>query len=369
MEAEPQASSSDAARSRSTSPAREIGSFKAYLSVWILLAIVAGLAVGTWAPWAFGWLQAFEVGSVNLAVAVLVWGMIFPTMVEVDFSQLGRTAGWGRGLALTLTANWLVKPFTMAALGTLFLAGIFAPWVAPEDARGYIAGLILLGAAPCTGMVFVWSRLTGGDATFTVVQVSINDLVLLVAFAPLVALLLGVADVPVPWSTLVLATGLFVVLPLVAGALVRRRLLARGGPDAVARFAERSSPLTTYGLLLLVAVLFGLQAESVLGDPLAVALIAVPVTLQAYLIFALAYGGAWAWRLPSSIAAPAALIGTSNFFELAVAVAIGLFGIHSAAALATVVGVLVEVPVMLTLVGFVNGMRRRVDDRAAAVST
>ena len=351
----------------SGSPARQIGAFKAYLPVWIFLSIVGGLAVGSVAPWVFSWLRAFEIGSVNLAIAGLVWLMIFPTMVKVDFSQLGRAAGWGKGLTLTLAINWLVKPFSMAALGTFFLAGLFSPWIAPEDAKGYLAGLILIGAAPCTGMVLVWSRLAGGDATFTVVQVSINNLVLVLAFAPLVAVLLGVADVPIPWTTLSLATAVFVVLPLAAGLGVRRRLLASGGDAAVQRFASSAAPFTSYGLLALVAVLFGLQAESVLSDPWAVALIAIPVTLQAYLVFALAYGWAWAWKLPSEVAAPAALIGTSNFFELAIAVAIGLFGIRSAAALATVVGVLVEVPVMLTLVRVALSLRGRIDARAAAV--
>lgn len=346
--------------------ASEIGAFKAHLALWVFLSIVAGLVIGTSAPWVFDWLRAFEVGSVNLAIASLVWLMIFPTMVEVDFSQLGSAAGWTRGLVLTLTTNWLVKPFTMAALAALFVGILFAPWIPEAEAKGYIAGLILLGAAPCTGMVFVWSRLTGGDAAFTVVQVSINDLVLLVAFAPLVALLLGVADVSIPWATLVLATAVFVVLPLAAGYLARTYLLRAGGPEAVDRFAARFSPLTSVGLLLLVMVLFGLQAESVLGQPLAVGLIAVPVIVQAYSIFAIAYGWAWAWRLPASIAAPAALIGTSNFFELAVAVAIALFGIDSPAALATVVGVLVEVPVMLTLVRFANASRERIDARAAS---
>ncbi|MFK7896512.1 MAG: ACR3 family arsenite efflux transporter [Myxococcota bacterium] len=347
-------------------PAEEMGTFTKYLSVWVVLSILAGLVIGKLAPWAFSWLQAFEIGSVNLAIAVLVWLMIFPTMVKVDFSKLRETGGWGKGLAVTLTTNWLIKPFSMAALGTLFLTGIFAPWIDPGEAKGYIAGLVLLGAAPCTGMVFVWSRLTGGDPTFTVVQVSINDLILLVAFAPLVAILLGVADVQIPWTTLLLATAVFVVMPLVAGYGVRRILLARGGEPAVNGFADRFAPLTSYGLLLLVIVLFGLQAEAVLGNPLAVALIAVPITLQAYLIFAVAYGWAWVWRMPTAIAAPAALIGTSNFFELAVAVAIGLFGIDSPAALATVVGVLVEVPVMLTLVRIANASRERLDARAAA---
>lgn len=342
-----------------------IGAFKAYLALWVFLAIVLGLLTGSLAPALFDALRAFEVGSVNLAIAVLVWLMIFPTMVKVDFSQLGRASSWGKGLAVTLSVNWIIKPLSMAALGALFLSVVFAPWIAPEDARGYIAGLILLGAAPCTGMVFVWSRLTGGDSTFTVMQVSINDLVLIVAFAPLVALLLGISDISVPWTTVALATFVFVVAPLASGVAVRRMLLRRGGRARVERFAARFSPITSWGLLLLVMVLFGLQAKAVLENPLAVALIAVPVTLQAYLIFAVAYGWAFAWRLPSRIAAPAALIGTSNFFELAVAVAIGLFGVDSPAALATVVGVLVEVPVMLTLVRIANASRERIDLRAA----
>jgi ACR3 family arsenite transporter len=346
-------------------PSAEMGTFTTYLSLWVFLAIVAGLVVGGVAPWAFAWLRVFEVGSVNLAIAVLVWFMIFPTMVKVDFSRLGSASGWGKGLALTLTTNWLIKPFTMTAFATVFLAGFFAPWIPPEEARGYIAGLILLGAAPCTGMVFVWSRLTDGDPVFTVVQVSINDLVLLVGFAPLVAFLLGVADVTIPWTTLLLATAVFVVLPLGAGFFVRKYLLANGGLGRVEQFADRFAPLTSYGLLVLVMVLFGLQAESVIGNPFAVLLIAIPITLQAYFIFAIAYGWAWMWRLPSTIAAPAALIATSNFFELAVAVAIGLFGIDSPAALATVVGVLVEVPVMLTLVRIANANRERMDARLA----
>ncbi len=348
--------------------APELDRFSAYLFVWVLLAILSGLFLGVQAPWLFQWLEHFEIASVNLAIAGLVWIMIFPTMVKVDFSKLRSASGWSRGLTLTLTTNWLIKPFTMVALGTFFLSFVFASYIPEADAKGYIAGLILLGAAPCTGMVFVWSRLTNGDPTFTVVQVSINDLVLLVAFAPLVALLLGVTDVAIPWTTLFLATALFVVLPLVAGVIVRRRLLDRGGLGAVERFADRFSPWTSGGLLVLVTILFGLQAESVVGNPLPVLLIAVPITVQAYLIFFFAYGWAWSWRLPTSIAAPAALIGTSNFFELAVAVAIGLFGVTSPAALATVVGVLVEVPVMLTLVRLANSWRERLDARAALAS-
>lgn len=346
------------------SAAAEIGRFNAYLTVWVALAIGAGLAIGAVYPPAFAWLRVLEFGSVNLPIAALVWLMIFPTMVKVDFSRLGSASGWTKGLVLTVTTNWLVKPFTMAALAWLFLAFFFSRWIPAEDARGYIAGLILLGAAPCTGMVFVWSRLTRGDPTFTVVQVSINDLILLVAFAPLVAFLLGVADVPIPWSTLLLATAAFVVLPLAAGVFVRRRLLGTGGEAAVQQFARRFEPVTSAGLLLLVMVLFGLQAEHVLRQPFTVLLIAIPLLVQAYGIFVLAFGWAWIWRLPTSVAAPAALIGTSNFFELAVAVAIGIFGFDSAAALATVVGVLVEVPVMLSLVWVANRSRGLVDARS-----
>ena len=347
------------------SASSKIGAFKAYLAAWIAVSIGAGLVLGKTAPGLFSWLQLFEVGHVNLAVAALVWLMIFPTMVKVDFSRVGQGAGWIRGLVLTVTTNWLVKPLSMAVLATYFLTNVFSAWIPTEDSTGYVAGLILLGVAPCTGMVFVWSRLTGGDSSFTVVQVSINDLILLVAFAPIVAFLLGVADVSIPWTTLALATVVFVVFPLVAGMLVRARLLKRGGEEAVTRFADHFSPLTSWGLLVLVMVLFGLQAEQVLEKPSAVFLISVPLFIQSYGIFAFAFAWAWWWRLPMSLAAPAALIGTSNFFELAIAVAIGLFGVDSPAALATVVGVLVEVPVMLSLVSLANRLRGPFDARAA----
>ncbi len=347
------------------SAAQEMGTFSAYLTVWIAIAIVAGLVLGKVAPGLFSWIQIFEIGHVNLVIAVLVWLMIFPTMVKVDFSKLGQGGGWVRGLVLTVTTNWLIKPLSMAMLAIFFLTHVFSAWIPAEDASGYVAGLILLGAAPCTGMVFVWSRLTKGDSTFTVVQVSINDLILLVAFGPIVAFLLGVADVSIPWTTLALATAVFVVFPLVAGILVRTRLLKRGGEEAVTRFADHFSPVTSWGLLVLVMVLFGLQAEQVLAKPSVVFLISVPLLIQSYGIFTFAFAWAWFWRLPMSLAAPAALIGTSNFFELAIAVAIGLFGVDSPAALATVVGVLVEVPVMLSLVSLANRLRGPFDARAA----
>ncbi|WP_336097430.1 ACR3 family arsenite efflux transporter [Roseovarius sp. CH_XMU1461] len=338
-----------------TQPAA-MGSFERYLSVWVALAMVGGIALGVLAPGLVGAVAAAEVASINLVVAVLIWAMVFPMMVGVDFGAVAGVAKQPRGLLITLGVNWLIKPFTMAFLAVLFFEYIFAPWIAPEDAAQYIAGLILLGAAPCTAMVFVWSQLTRGDATYTLVQVSVNDLIMVVAFAPIVALLLGVTDIAVPWETLVLATVLYVVLPLLAGLLTRRLL---GSPDAIDAFSARVKPWSIIGLIATVVILFGLQGQIILDRPLIILLIAVPILIQSYGIFALAYGAAYAMKVPHRIAAPCAMIGTSNFFELAVAVAISLFGLHSGAALATVVGVLVEVPVMLSLVAFANRTRNK----------
>ncbi|MCX9146962.1 ACR3 family arsenite efflux transporter [Erythrobacter sp. WG] len=336
-----------------------LGLFEKWLSLWVAAAILAGVALGNVVPGAFAALAALEYASVNLVVAVLIWAMILPMMVAVDFGAVRRAGERPRGLVITLVVNWLVKPFTMAALGVLFFEVVFADLITPADAREYIAGLILLGAAPCTAMVFVWSQMTRGDPAYTLVQVAANDLVMIVAFAPIVALLLGVTDIAVPWETLLLSVVLYVVVPLAAGAWVRARLLARSGGDeaAVADFTGRIKPLSIVGLLATVLLLFGFQAETIVTRPLLVALIAVPIILQSYGIFFIAYGWAKAWRVPHAIAAPCALIGTSNFFELAVAVAIGLFGLGSGAALATVVGVLVEVPVMLSLVAIANRTR------------
>jgi ACR3 family arsenite transporter len=334
-----------------------LGVFERWLSLWVALCIAAGIGLGSAFPGAFAALAALEVASVNLVVAVLIWVMIYPMMVNVDFASLGRVGERPKGLVITLAVNWLVKPFTMFGLGVLFLDVIFRGLIPPEDARQYLAGMILLGAAPCTAMVFVWSQLTRGDATYTLVQVSVNDLVMVFAFAPIVAFLLGVADVAVPWSTLLLSVGLYVVIPLAAGGLTRRRLEARGEPDAVRRFTARLKPYTVLGLLGTVVLLFAFQGPRILARPAVIGLIAVPLVVQSYGIFAIAYLWAWLWRVPYPIAAPAALIGTSNFFELAVAVAISLFGLESGAALATVVGVLVEVPVMLSLVAFSNRTR------------
>jgi len=335
-----------------------IGFFEKWLSVWVALCIGAGLLLGNVLPGLFETLAALEIASVNLVVAVLIWAMVYPMMVAVDFASLRHIGDRPKGLVLTIVVNWLIKPFTMAGLAVLFFEVLFADLIAPADAQQYIAGLILLGAAPCTAMVFVWSQLTRGDATYTLVQVSVNDVIMIFAFAPIVALLLGVTDIVVPWETLILSVGLYILIPLAAGAATRQ-WLARGrrGADAeaaVARFTAAVKPLSVIGLLATVVLLFGFQGQIILEQPLLIALIAVPLLIQSYGIFALAYAAAWAWRVPFNVAAPCALIGTSNFFELAVAVAISLFGLQSGAALATVVGVLVEVPVMLSLVAFAN---------------
>ncbi|WP_116599568.1 ACR3 family arsenite efflux transporter [Primorskyibacter marinus] len=331
-----------------------LGPFERWLSVWVALAIGAGLLLGNLFPSLFGALAALEVASVNLPVAVLIWAMVYPMMVNVDFSSLARVGDRPKGLVVTLVVNWLIKPFTMAALGVLFFEHVFAGLIPPGDAQAYLAGVILLGAAPCTAMVFVWSNLTRGDATYTLVQVSVNDVVMVFAFAPIVAFLLGVTDIVVPWDTLLLSVGLYVMLPLLAGYLTRRNMVAKGGEAAVDAFKARVQPFSIFGLLVTVVLLFGFQGEVILERPLVIALIAVPLLIQSYSIFFVAYGAARAWRIPFNVAAPCAMIGTSNFFELAVAVAISLFGLGSGAALATVVGVLVEVPVMLSLVAFAN---------------
>jgi ACR3 family arsenite transporter len=334
-----------------------MGLFERWLSLWVALAIVAGVVLGNLVPDVFGVLAGLEYAKVNLPVAVLIWAMVFPMMVGVDFSAIARAGEKPKGLLITLVVNWLIKPFTMAALGVLFFEHVFAGLIAPEDAQQYLAGVILLGAAPCTAMVFVWSNLTRGDPTYTLVQVSVNDVVMIFAFAPIVAFLLGVTDIVVPWDTLVLSVVLYVVIPLLAGLVVRARLVRGGGAAAVETFKERVRPASVGGLLLTVVLLFGFQGAVILERPLVIALIAVPLLIQTYGIFWLAYGAARALRVPFNVAAPCALIGTSNFFELAVAVAISLFGLGSGAALATVVGVLVEVPVMLSLVAVANRTR------------
>jgi len=333
--------------------------FERWLTLWVALCIFAGLALGSLLPGLFATLAGLEYASVNLVVAVLIWAMVYPMMIAIDFGSLKDVGRRPKGLIITLVINWLIKPFTMAALGVVFFNYIFAGLIDPAKAPEYIAGLILLGAAPCTAMVFVWSQLTKGDPNYTLVQVSVNDLIMVVAFAPIVAFLLGVTDITVPWETLILSVVLYIVIPLIAGALTRRALMARGGEAAVSDFVARIKPASVLGLLLTVVLLFGFQGRVIIAQPLLIALIAVPIIIQSYGIFALGYAWAFAWKLPHRVAAPCALIGTSNFFELAVAVAVGLFGLNSGAALATVVGVLVEVPVMLTLVAFANRTRNR----------
>ncbi len=336
-----------------------MGVFERYLSIWVAACIATGVALGTFVPSLFAAIAAVEYANVNFVVAVLIWIMIYPMMINIDFASLKDTGRRPKGLCITLVVNWLIKPFTMAALGVLFFEHVFAGLVPPGDAQQYIAGMILLGVAPCTAMVFVWSQLTDGDPNYTLVQVSVNDLIMVFAFAPIAAFLLGLTDIVVPWQTLLLSVGLYVVIPLVAGYLTRRTLLAQRGADGVAAFTHAIKPYSVIGLLATVVILFGLQAPTIVARPLVIALIAIPLLLQTYGIFVVAYAWAYVWRVPHRIAAPAALIGTSNFFELAVAVAISVFGLNSGAALATVVGVLVEVPVMLSLVAFVNRTRHR----------
>lgn len=331
-----------------------MGLFERYLTVWVGLGILAGVGLGLLSPASFAAIAAIEFAHVNLIVAVLIWVMIYPMMIQIDFAAVRDVGKKPQGLLLTVVINWLIKPFTMAALGVLFFRYLFAGWVDPQSASEYIAGMILLGVAPCTAMVFVWSQLTKGDPNYTLVQVSVNDLIMVVAFAPIAAFLLGVTDLTVPWETLLLSTVLYVVLPLAAGMLTRQALHARGGEAAVRAFVKALKPWSVVGLVATVVLLFGFQAQTIVAQPLVIALIAIPLLIQTYGIFAIGYLGARWLKLPHEIAAPACLIGTSNFFELAVAVAISLFGLHSGAALATVVGVLVEVPVMLSLVAFLN---------------
>jgi ACR3 family arsenite transporter len=335
-----------------------MGLFERFLTVWVALGIAAGVGLGLALPGAFRAIAALEIAHVNLVVAAFIWVMIYPMMIKVDWLAIRDVGRRPQGLALTLIVNWLVKPFTMALLGVLFFRHLYAGWVEPEAASEYIAGMILLGVAPCTAMVFVWSQLVKGDANYTLVQVSVNDVVMVFAFAPIAAFLLGVTEVTVPWETLLLSTVLYVVLPLVAGVLTRRAWLARGAATLEHRIGLLK-PWSIVGLIATVVLLFGFQARTLVEEPLVIALIALPLLAQTYGIFFVAWWGARLLRLPHEVAGPACLIGTSNFFELAVAVAISLFGLESGAALATVVGVLVEVPVMLSLVALVNAWRPR----------
>lgn len=330
-----------------------MGFFERYLTIWVGLCIAAGVVLGLLLPGFFGFIAGLEYAHVNIVVAAFVWIMIYPMMIQIDWIAVRKVRRKPRGLALTLTVNWLIKPFSMAALAVLFLKYLFSPWIDPQSANEYIAGLILLGVAPCTAMVFVWSQMVKGDASYTLVQVSVNDLIMVAAYAPIAGLLLGITDLTLPWTTLLLSTVLYVLLPLLAG-MATRNILNRRSAHAVADFVQRLKSLSVSGLLGTVILLFAFQAETIVRQPLIIALIAVPLVLQTYGIFLISWSAAKRLGLPHDIAGPACLIGTSNFFELAVAVAISLFGLQSGAALATVVGVLVEVPVMLSLVALIK---------------
>lgn len=335
-----------------------IGFFEKYLTIWVALCIIIGIAVGQWLPAIPQTLSKFEYANVSIPVAILIWLMIYPMMLKVDFQSVKNVGKRPKGIIVTCVTNWLIKPFTMFGIAYLFFYVVFKAFIPAGLAEEYLAGAVLLGAAPCTAMVFVWSYLTKGDAAYTLVQVAVNDLIILVAFAPIVAFLLGVGGVSIPWDTLLLSVGLFVVIPLAAGVITRIMVTRRKGVEYFNNvYIKKFDNYTIGGLLLTLIILFSFQGETILNNPLHILLIAVPLVLQTVLIFFVTYGWAKWWKLPYDVAAPAAMIGASNFFELAVAVAISLFGLQSGAALATVVGVLVEVPVMLMLVKIANNTR------------
>ncbi len=335
-----------------------IGSFEKYLTVWVILCMAAGVLIGLFLPDVPAFLSRFEFASVSIPVAVLIWLMIYPMMLKVDFASIVNVRQNPRGLLVTWVTNWLIKPFTMYAIASLFFFVIFKSLIPEELGREYLAGAVLLGAAPCTAMVFVWSHLTRGDPAYTLVQVATNDLIILIAFTPIVAFLLGVSNISVPWMTLFLSVVLFVVIPLAAGWFTRIYVTRKRGRDYFENvFIPKFDNVTVTGLLATLVIVFSFQGQTIVDNPLHIVLIAVPLTIQTFLIFSIAYGWSRAWKLRHDIAAPAGMIGASNFFELAVAVAISVFGLASAAALATVVGVLVEVPVMLTLVAIANRTR------------
>jgi arsenite transporter len=340
-------------------PARPaLGLFERYLTLWVALCIVAGIVLGRLIPAPFQALGRMTVVEVNIPVAVLIWLMIVPMLIKVDFGALHRVAEQWRGIAVTVGINWLVKPFGMALLGWLFVGWLFRAWLPAGEIDSYIAGLILLAAAPCTAMVFVWSNLTDGDPNFTLTQVALNDTIMVFAFAPIVGLLLGLSSITVPWTTLFLSVVLYIVVPVIAAQLWRRSLLTHGGDAALVQTLRRLQPISLLALLATLVLLFGFQGEEIVKQPLIIALLAVPIVIQVYLNASIAYALNRTLGVPHNVACPSALIGASNFFELAVAAAIALFGFQSGAALATVVGVLVEVPVMLSVVRIVLRTRR-----------
>lgn len=331
-----------------------MSTFERYLTVWVAMCIVVGIALGHVTPGVFHAIGSAEIAKVNLPVAVLIWLMIIPMLLKIDFAALGQVGRHWRGIGVTLFINWAVKPFSMAALGWFFISWLFRPWLPADQVNSYIAGLIILAAAPCTAMVFVWSSLTRGEPHFTLSQVALNDAIMVVAFAPIVGLLLGLSAITVPWGTLVLSVVLYIVIPVIVAQLIRSRLLANGGQAALDWLLGRLGPVSLVALLATLVLLFGFQGEQILAQPMVIALLAVPILIQVYLNAGLAYLLNRIAGEQHCVAGPSALIGASNFFELAVAAAISLFGFNSGAALATVVGVLIEVPVMLTVVWIVN---------------
>lgn len=334
---------------------KQIAFFEKYLTLWVLLCIAGGILIGKFFGGTMESLSKMEVYQVNIPIAILIWLMIYPMMLQVDFSSIKKVGKRPKGLILTVVVNWLIKPFTMAFFAWIFFSNIYEAFISPELAREYIAGAILLGAAPCTAMVFVWSYLTDGDPNYTLVQVSVNDLILLVAFVPIVAFLLGITDVVIPYETLILSVVIYVVIPLLAGAITSKTLMkSRGENWFKTAFLPKFKPVSILALLLTLVLLFAFQGENILNNPLIIVFIAIPLIIQTYFIFFIAWFAGKKMHLNHAICAPAALIGASNFFELSVAVAIGLFGLQSPAALVCVVGVLVEVPVMLSLVAYAN---------------
>ncbi|KUJ33076.1 arsenic transporter [Christensenella hongkongensis] len=334
---------------------QSMGFFDKYLTIWVILCMVAGVLIGKFLPQVPDFLGQFEYANVSIPIAILIWLMIYPMMMKVDFQSIKNVGRSPKGLFVTWITNWLIKPFTMFGIASLFFYVVFKNIIPPELAKDYLAGAVLLGAAPCTAMVFVWSHLTKGNPAYTVVQVATNDLIILIAFVPIVKFLLGVSNVEVPWDTLILSVVLFVVIPLAAGILTRIFVIKKKGADYFqSKFIPKFNNTTIIGLLLTLVIIFSFQGNVILENPLHILLIAVPLILQTFLIFFIAYGASKALKLPHDIAAPAGMIGASNFFELSVAVAIAVFGTTSPVALATIVGVLVEVPVMLTLVKIAN---------------
>ena len=345
-----------------------MSTFERFLTLWVALCIVAGVALGHFMPGAFHAIGAIEIARVNLPVAALIWLMIIPMLVKIDFSALGEVRRHWRGIGVTLFINWAIKPFSMAALGWFFVGHLFRPWLPADQINSYIAGLILLAAAPCTAMVFVWSNLTKGEPHFTLSQVALNDTIMVFAFAPIVGLLLGLSAITVPWDTLVLSVVLYIVIPVIAAQIMRRALLASGGGAALAAALARLQPLSLIALLATLVLLFGFQGEQILRQPTIIALLAIPILIQVYFNAGFAYLLNRISGEQHCVAGPSALIGASNFFELAVAAAISLFGFESGAALATVVGVLIEVPVMLTVVWIVNASKDWYERKAPSVA-